>query len=391
MPLPNIKSKVVIFACIFSLTLLLAGCGHSDDKSQNKNNEAISIAPNTLSTQLFFSGTIQPLKTMVVTSPVDGVVDDMTFHYGDNVKPGQLLFTVSSEKFKTDYKTALMAFIKAKNDFTTAKSQLAESKFLIKNQLISDDDFKSKQSAFYNAQLSLIQAQDAMTVLLKQLDVPDVNLSQLSIDKIDKITQALHIEDGAQKLHVQAPVAGVALVQVKSSSTDDAKKVEKGDQVKQGDVLVSIGNISGFLVHIEVNEFNINQLKMGQKVKVTGPAFSDFVLNGEITGIDRQGETSQGGLPIFPVDVVVPTLTPEEQAEIHIGMSAKVEIDIESDKKITVPIAAVYEKSNQTYVKVKNKFGKSPREVAVKTGETTEDSVVIESGLNSGDEVIVAH
>lgn len=370
------------FVCLIS-------CGHSDEKSNA--HDAVSISPRAFSTQLFFSGTIQPLKTVVVTSPVDGVVEDMAFHYGDTVKAGQLLFTISSEKFKSDYKTALMTYIKAKNDFSTAQTQLNESQFLIKNQLISDDDFKSKQSAFYNAQLSLIQAQDALTVLLKQLAVPGVNLTKLTIDNINQITQALHIDDGEQKIQVVAPQAGVALLPTKSTSTtDDNKKIEKGDQIKQGDVLSSIGNVTGFLIHVEVNEFNINQLQIGQKVKVTGPAFPGFTLDGEIQGIDRQGETSQGGLPVFPVDVVVSALTPDEQTQIHIGMSAKVQINIEMAQKVTVPIAAVFEKQNQTYVKVKDKKGKV-RDELVKTGETTEDSVVIESKLAAGDTVLVTH
>ncbi len=62
----------------------------------------------------------------------------------------------------------------------------------------------------------------------------------------------------------------------------ELKRIIKGDQVKQGDVLAVIGDNDGLMVHIEVSEFNINQLKIGQKVQVTGAAFPNFILQGMI-------------------------------------------------------------------------------------------------------------
>lgn len=375
-----------LLSIIFVL-LMLNACGSNDNSSTGKDR-VLTVESNVLSTSLFFSGTIQPLKTNVVTSPAEGVIDDMAFHYGDDVKPNQLLFVISSEKFKTDYKNALMQYIKAKNEFTNARSQLTESTFLHKNQLISDDDFKSKQSNYYNAQLSMVQAQDALTLMIKQLAVPGINLDQLNIENISKITQAMNVQGGSQKLRVIAPLSGVALLATKSGGGEETKKLEKGDQVKQGDVLAVIGDVNGLSIRISVNEFNINQLKVGQKVKVTGAAFPDIVLDGQITGLDHQGQVATGGMPSFPVEIVVPKLTPAQLAVIHIGMSAKVEIRIEQPKQITVPINAIVQKQGGTFVRKQDEHGKM-QEVAVKTGATTMDEVVIESGLRMGDKILV--
>jgi len=372
---------------IILLCCMLSACG-GNDSIDKKSNNIVKVQANSLTTSLFYSAAIQPLKTVVVTSPADGVVEDMPFHYGDEVKPNQLLFIVSSEKFKTDYKNALMQYIKSKNEFTNARSQLTQSKFLHKNQLISDDDYKSKQSNFYNAQLSLVQSQDALSIMLKQLSLDGINMDQLKIENIDKITQVMNVQGGSQKLRITSPTMGVALLSGKSNGSEEVKKLEKGDQIKQGDVLSVIGDVSGLSLHINVNEFNINQLRIGQKVKVTGAAFPGVILDGMITGIDHQGQSASGGLPNFPVEIVVPKLTKEQQQTIHIGMSAKVEINIEQPKKITVPIQAIIQKQGLTFLNVKNKSGKF-QEVQVKTGETTMDSVVVESNLHDGDEVLV--
>jgi HlyD family secretion protein len=376
---------------LFVITLLCFFCSINacsrDASSKNKTNNTITAELKPIQTRYYYTGMIQPLKTVVVTSPAEGVIEDMAFHYGDQVNAKQPLFTIYSDKFQTDYKNALMQYIKAKTEFNNSRSQLTEAEFLHKNELISDDDFKSKQTTFYTSQLTMVQSQDALSEMLKQLNIKGFNLYALTIQDIDKITRALHTQDGSQKLQVSSPTKGVALLPMKSDSTD-TKKFSKGEMVKQGDLLALIGDISGLTIHINVNEFNVNQLVVGQKVIVTGTAFPQYNLEGHIASVDRQGQASQGGLPVFPVEVIVPTLTSEQQAVIHMGMSAKVEITIESEPVISVPLAAVFEKKGMPYVQVKknNKI----QDVLVKTGQTTENAVVIEANIKAGDNIVIA-
>lgn len=380
--------RVWCFLIYFTIGISLLAC--SDHKNKHTvRNEVLTVMEKPLTNSFYYTGVIQPIKTTVVTSPAEGVIEHMAFHYGDVVKGKQPLFTIYSDKFQTDYKTALMQYIKAKTEFNNGRSQLTEAEFLHKNELISEDDYRSKQTAFYTAQLSLLQAQDALATMLKQMDVKGFNLYSLTIQDIDKITQALHSQDNSQKLHIVSPTSGVALLPIKSDNDAQPKKMANGEQVKQGEVLAMIGDVSGLAIHINVNEFNINQLGVGQKVKVTGTAFPQYVLEGEIAGLDRQGQVSQGGVPVFPVEVVVPKLTAEQQDVIHMGMSAKVEIRVEEHPAITVPIAAVFEKEGVAHVKVQQ--DKKIVEVPVKTGKTTPNAVVIEANLKSGDKIVVAH
>ena len=281
-----------------------------------------------------------------------------------------------------------MQYIKVKNEYDNAQCQLKEGEFLHKNELISDDDYNLKKTNYYTAQLSLIQAKDTLTGMLKQLDVKGVNLYDLKIEDIEKINSALHLQDDAQELHILSSAAGTVLLPVKADGGNAEKKISKGDQVKQGDVLALIGDMSSFAIHINVNEFDVNQLKVGQKVKVTGAAFSDFILQGVVANVEHQAQMSQSGLPIFSVEIVVPQLKPEEQAVIHVGMSAKVEVGIEEAAQITVPLNAVKEKQGKTYVTVQDAKTRETHEVLVKTGRTTLDSVVILSGLKAGDNVV---
>lgn len=375
--------KLCYFIILF---LLMCSCSQ---RKKISDPAIVSVNKTVVTTPLYYTGIIQPIKTIVIQSPVDGVVIEKLFQYGDVVSEKTLLFKISSTKFSSDYKSALMQYIKTKNDFNTAQGQLTEAKFLYKNQLISDDEFKTRQSNYYANQLALIQAKDALENLLRQLDIKNINLYQLSISDIDKITQALHLQDSAENLNILAPVAGVFLSS--SKNEDENKKINKGDVIKQGDVLAMIGDMGGISINIKINELVVNQLKIGQKVKITGVAFPEDELDGVITQINRQADNSSNGLPTFQAIVVAPKLTAAQQANIHVGMSAKVEIDLKEEAKILLPIAAVVDKNGVTYAKLYNEKTHEIIDTPVKVGPTTIDSLVILAGLKAGDKIVIPH
>lgn len=380
------KTVKIIFVIL--LIVGLYSCAHHHSANEKKHIVQMKVTASNATSTLYYAGNVEPIKTNVVTSPTDGVINEMEFHFGDEVQSGQLLFSISSDKFQTDYKTALMQYIKTKTEYANVQSQLREGEFLHKNQLISDDDYKAKKTNYYNAKLAMVQAKDILDNMQKQIELHGVDLYNLKIEDIDKITRVLHEQNALRQIHIAAPATGVVLLPNKDELSGELKKISKGDVVKQGEVIAVIGDVSGLMLHINVNEFNVNQLKIGQKVKVTGAAFPDFVLEGDISAINRQAETLPGGLPEFPVEVIVPMLTPKQQAIIHMGMSAKVAIEMGGSSKIRIPIQAVIQKKNKTYVTVKNEKNGKYAEREVKTGETTLDSVVIDSGLEVGAHIV---
>lgn len=381
--------KIVFYVKLLLIGALffLSGCSKEPKVDGGK---VFTVEAQSFSNTLYYPGVIQPLKTVVVPSQVDGTVVDMPFQYGEAVKTGQLLFVISSAKFLSEYKTALMQYIKAKSDFNTSEAQLAEAKFLHKNELISDDNFKLKRSSFYSAQLALLQARDTLENLLHQLNLKDINPYELTIADVDKITEIIRAQTNTKnQLRLVSPTDGIILSA--SKGEEDNKKVGKGDVVKLGDALAVIGDMSGLSVRIKVNELTINQLKQGQKVKITGIAFPDEELEGVIEKVEKQGEIANGGMPIFSVEVIVPKLTAKQQKNIHVGMSAKVEINVSDEPQIMVPVPAIIEKNGLAFVKLYHIKSKKIEEVQVKTGKTTVDSVAVLAGLKAGDKIVIPH
>lgn len=374
---------------LIAVTVVLTRCHHSTAET-SLHARVVTVESRPVVNSLFYSGMIQPLQAVAVLSPTDGVIEEMSFHYGDTVTAGELLFTVNSEKFQTEYKNALVQYVKARSDLSAGKNQLAQGVFLHTNKLISDDELKSRQTNFYNVQLAFVQAKDVLAKMLKQLNITDVNLFDLSINDIGKINAALHMQGDEQRLKISSPSAGVALLPAKIEGGAD-KKLGKGEQVKQGDVLALIGDGQGVSVHINVNEYDINQIKVGQPVKITGAAFPDYVLSGVVAGVDHQAQVNQNGMPNFSAEVVVAKLTPAQKKEIFMGMSAKVEIDVEESAQMAIPIAAVTEKNGNAYVQRQDAKSGRLHETLVHTGKTTADSVIIVDGLQVGDKVVTVN
>ena len=359
-------------------------------KESRSEKDILTIKRKQITNALFYSGVIKPIRTEVVTAVADGIVTERAFQYGQQINQGQLLFQISSNKFLADYKTALMAYIKAKNEFDTTKGQSAEAKFLYQHQLISKDEFNLKKSSYYTAQLSLLQTKDALENLTRQLSLQTLNPYHLSITDIDQINKVMHLKKNAQpNIHISSPTNGIVLSSRKSGGEN--KKIHKGDAVKQGDVLAIVGDMSGISISIKVNELTVNQLHVGQPVKITGIAFPDIVLNGVLQQVDQQGEINHSGLPLFSAVVIVGHLGPSAKKVIRIGMSAKVEIDIDEAKQITVPINALNEQAGKAFVTLYNERSGKTLKRKITTGKTTFDSVIVLSGLSEGDKIVIPH
>ncbi|MDX1900492.1 MAG: HlyD family efflux transporter periplasmic adaptor subunit [Gammaproteobacteria bacterium] len=376
---------LILIAAIFSA---LTHCHHT---KQNTSTHLMTAKMHPISNTLYYSGTIEPLKTTIITCPADAVIEKKYFHYGDIVKRNQLLFTLSSQKLLKDYRDSLMQYIKSKTEFVNAETSMKQTEYLHQKQLVSDDEFNSKQNAFWQARLSLVQAKATLDSISQQLSHQDISMTDLTIKDINPIISALHTDAGTLKLEVRANTDGIVLQPYDDNgNASNAKKLARGTQVKQGDVLALMGNTDKILVRIYVNEFSINQLKLNQPVTLTGDAFSGMTLHGIISGMDHQGERADnGGLPTFPVEVTVSQLTPAEQAIIHIGMRAKVEIEIHDAPGVTVPIAAIQQNRAGNWLTVRDtKTGKT-HDVKIQAGQTTQDDVVITAGIRPGDQIVV--
>lgn len=366
--------------------LFLAGC-QEEEKAKPKSDSVYTVKKEHFENALFYSGTLMPLHIINIPAPADGVVVDVNFKYGQSVKKNDWLLKINSDQLQKDYNDALTAYLGAKDKLESAKSKYKSSKELFRLGIISEENYKADKSEFDNANMNYLRSVYAIQSTLKTTHGSFDNIKDLKISDINAVNKALKVK--YNNLNIIARGSGVALAPPKVTN-DDNGKVMLGSEVKRGQVLLAIGDLDGVSVDINVTEIDIEKIKRGEKVEISGVAFPNVTLQGYVSQVDSQAASSNaytGGLPSFQAKVIVPKLTAKQKKVIRVGMSAKIRLVANKKNVIMVPYAAVEERDGESWVRIVD--AGEEKEVRVVTGETSYDKVEIKKGIKVGDKILL--
>jgi len=154
--------------------------------------------------------------------------------------------------------------------------------------------------------------------------------------------------------------------------------------VTQGTSIVTLADVSRMFVLAEVDEADIGQVRVGQRVEIEIETFRDETFSGRVTQVYPKGEEVEN-VTIFRVRIEVdkpdPRLSP--------GMTAEVSVIIDrKDNVLAAPNEALYQQERKTFADVVAN-GKPPEPVPVETGLASFEWTEITSGLQEGDEVVI--
>ena len=364
----------------------LLGCG-SRASQKNSGIDTYTVKRSALHKTLYFSGTVQPLQESPLTSPMEAVVEAMPYHYGEQVKKGDEIFTLNSTELQKQYNDTLTEYLKAKDNYSVAKARFNGTEDLWQAGLLAKNNYLSEKSSLNTSRVTLMQATRRLTEMLEKMgDGTYQDLSTLSFSDFDKVRLAL---TGKHDLiHIKSPSDGVLLYPPKPAD-DKTGRITVGAAIKAGQVLALIGDLSGIRVEIDVPEVDIDKIKPGMTATVRGVAFAKQELKGELVTVNAQASPGSGGaLPSFTAVVEVHGLDAKQQSWVKVGMSAAIELAVDRIDKLVVPIAAVSQKNGKSVVRVRDAKGAIHEEVVI-TGAAQADQVVIESGLKAGDVILL--
>lgn len=384
---------LVTISCLLFFMTFLSGCKKNTTSTTANNVNTIIAKKQELTTDLYFKSKIFPYNVIPVVSPEEGVIKKKFFDYGDIVHKNAQLFEVDSAKLQQDFNSALTNFLKAKQDVIKSQTNFAGTQALWEHKLISEQEYSSDKDSFALARLNYIQSRLKLREFHNNL-FANVDLEKMSLEDFGQLEKLL--AKTVVAIFVKSPIDGLILVSDTSSddssSSDSAKKVNVGDAVKKGQLLVSIGDLTGISLQVSASEIHINDIKVGDKVTVTGPAFPDRVLDGEITFVGTQSKSSgygEGTLAEFPIKIAVKDIPLEQRKLIHIGMTADIKLTLKNKPEIVVPINAVRSEAGKSVVDIIDPKTNLKKTVEVKTGQTTFEGVAITDGLQEGDKVVV--
>ncbi|TAL60541.1 MAG: HlyD family efflux transporter periplasmic adaptor subunit [Legionella sp.] len=373
--------KIILITVCF---LTLSACSRESNPKHSGNT--YEVKPQVMHKTLHFTGTVQPLHESTLSSPMEAVVESMHFHYGQMVKKGDVILTLNSNELQKLYNDTLTDYLKAKDSYNIAKAKFVGTQDLWDAGLLSKNNYLSEKSSVDNARVSLMQSTRKLTEMLEKMDdTHSQNLSQLSLADFEKVRKILTANHNL--IQIKAPSDGVLLYPPKSNE-DKTNRVGVGSNLKPGQVIGLVGDLQGISIEIDVPEIDIDKIRPGMKATISGIAFGKHQLKGELVAVNAQASsTNGGGLPSFTAVVEVKQLTKEQQPWIKVGMSAAIELNVDNDNQLLIPISAVKREKGNSIVNVQLAQGTIEKRI-ITTGPAQADSVVIESGLKNGEVVL---
>ena len=175
-------------------------------------------------------------------------------------------------------------------------------------------------------------------------------------------------QDSYDRYTITAPISGTVV----SKNTKVGDKIQNSNSPTQMAVIYDLSSVT---FEMNIDELDISNVRVGQKVEVEADAFSGQSFEGEVTMVSMEG-TASNGVTYFPV-----TVTMTEFGGLLPGMNVEGTIILDSSENALAIPADALQRGNRVYVKdteeTSEKHGRpQDAETAEKPGreENTQDT-----------------
>ena len=388
----NIKWIVILGTVIVALCVIFIV------RSAKSGNKELVIRTHvagtyTVENTVTATGTIEPVETVEVGTQVSGKVETIYVDFNSVVKKGDLLCELDKLTLNESVSRAQANLTSSESQLKYAKLAFERTKQLYEANAATLADFESAQNTYTQAQMSMKNAK-------AQYDQARVDLGYADIF---------------------SPIDGVVL----------DRAVEVGQTVAASfstPTLFTLANdLTRMQVEANVDEADIGQVKLNQRVTFTVDAYPEDVFNGTVNQIRMKPTTTSN---VVTYTVIIDAPNPDQK--LFPGMTASVTIVTEEQTGLAAPAEAFnftpseqimremmkngerpdFDKNNRperpnrqqgqgfpdgqqfgggerpTMIWVKNGNTIMPR--PVKTGMSDGAYKIIESGINEGDSIVLS-
>jgi len=259
-----------------------------------------------------------------------------------------------------------------------AESALSRAKLeTVKNELLPRIQAEKNNLAVEQAAATLKQLK-ATYALKRKAAEADLQILKIRRDRADNAMR--QAESNAARMAVVAPISGMAVLRT-VWKTNNMAEVQEGEEVRAGVPVVDVVNPKTMRVRARVSQADINELQVGQTVKMGLDAYPELSFTGRIAQISPLGivSTLSPKARIFVVLVDVegshPNLMPDLTASLDVALA-------NVPNALVVPRDAVGSDGKRTFVRVQR--GSSYQEQPVTVGATSAIAAVLTSGVSEG-------
>lgn len=282
-------------------------------------------------------GTVRPVYEMVVTSRVAARITKLDLLAGQRVAKGEVLVQLDDRDLKArveQAKAAHTAAVATRNQAKIDRERLAQA---IASGAVSRFEFDRAQLALKNAESEIARTAEM------------VNEAQAALEYAT----------------IAAPAAGIVV----------DKRVNVGDTIMPGQVLVTLYDPTHMQLVASVRETLTHRLKVGQDI---GVRIESRICGGKISEIVPESETASR---TFQVKVTGPC-----PPGIYSGMFGRIVIPLDRQEVLLVSAAALRKVGQLDIVDAVTGDGRLERRT-VQLGRTIGSDVEVLSGLVEGEQV----
>ncbi|HUD71895.1 MAG TPA: efflux RND transporter periplasmic adaptor subunit [Dongiaceae bacterium] len=331
----------------------IAGCSRAGSIAAGPAAVPVTIAvaeTRDVPVDLKIIGTVEAYSTVEVRAQVGGVLEKVHFREGEDVRPGDLLFSLDARPYQSALKSAQAALARDRVQSETAERDLERYGDLVKKEYVTQEEYDR------------IRTNAASLAASVSADEAAVETARVSLDYCS-IRSAIEGRTGQLNVHA-------------------------GNLVKEnGDTpLVVINQVRPIYVAFSVPEENLGAIRAGQAqeslaVLARSSGATGDPLAGKLTFIDNAVDRATGTLRLkatFPN--VDRGLWPGEFVEVGLRMETR-------RGAVLVPTRAVQTGQQGAFVFVVG-ADDTVAARAVVTGPLLDASTVIEKGVAAGDRVV---
>jgi multidrug efflux system membrane fusion protein len=351
------KHVLVVLACAVTLAILLAGCKPAPDKKPLSpaavEVAAVAARPVRLSDE--FNGRVASINTVDVRARVTGYVDQVAYREGDGVKRGDLLFVIDPRPYRDALDSAKASLERERAAAAFADIQAKRAQALNASEAISKEEYQNRDSDLSQSAARVHEAESSVAMAELNLSFTEVrspidgqtSRAQLTIGNLAQADQTV-----LTTVVSQDPI-WVYFDCDEQSYLRFQERVHRGSGVSSANpVRVALANETGF-PHVGRVDFLDNQVNPS-----TGTIRARVVLSN-------------------PEHLFTP------------GLYARVQLEsTRAVKALLVDDKAILTDQDRKYVYVVGPGNVAQRKDVV-TGGMADGLRLIQSGLASGDKVIV--
>jgi len=341
----------VIFVVVF-LFLLLSG---KKDKVPLKQ---VKVVRGTISEKALAVGTIEPEKEIKVKSIIPGIVEEVYFKVGDNVKAGNVLFKISPNPTPIEYVETRRAIEMAQVTLSKLQADRQRNLKLFQQSLISQSEMDGVESAYNDASLR-------HKIAMERLELMEKGRIRLANRDIDST--------------VKSPTTGMVL----SQSVFQGDPVVPLTNFQPGTELCSLADMGKLLFKGTIDEIDVGKIQIGMAADIQIGALPDSRIVGKVERIFPKAK-KEGNATLFDIEILVPDTAGQP---LRAGYSATATITVRSKENILMlPERLVLFENGKKFVEVKK--GEVVEKKEVQTGLSDGLNIEITQGLVENEMVV---